>query len=275
MSERDNNYLVFTDLDATLLDHDTYSWQPAAPAVQSLKERAFPLILNSSKTLSEMISLAGELETEAPLVCENGALVAVPVGSPLSGLGKFDELRDGYEISYLGSSRVETLKVLKDLREATPTYLFKGYNEWSVEEVAEITGLTLEGAEKSKDRLGTEPIHWLGSEEDFSSFQEELKQASLTAVVGGRFIHISGAFTKASGISWLLERYQQAFPEVTWKTVALGDSPNDTAMLSAADIAVVIPNHTPLSPTSPRVIYADEQGPTGWNTEILKLLTEL
>lgn len=268
-------YLIFTDLDATLLDHDTYSWDPAVPALSALKVRACPVILNSSKTLREMVSLAAEIQTEAPLVCENGALVAIPKDSPLLPSSPADDLMHGYHIFYLGKSRAETLSVINSLRSENPSYEYLGYQDWTVEQVAAHTGLPLHKAEQSKDRLGTEPIHWHGTEDDLKAFQEELSAHDLTAVLGGRFIHVAGRFNKATGVKWLLSRYQETFPKITWKTVALGDSPNDTMMLNAAEIAITIPNHTRLDPTAPQVIHATEHGPTGWNTEILSLINAL
>ena len=46
-------WLVFTDLDGTLLDED-YGWAAARPAVEALQAASFPIILNSSKTVMEM-----------------------------------------------------------------------------------------------------------------------------------------------------------------------------------------------------------------------------
>ena len=74
------DWMVVTDLDGTLLDHDDYSWEPAAECVATLAEHEVPLILASSKTLAEMRRLAGELELSQPLIVENGAAVAWPEG---------------------------------------------------------------------------------------------------------------------------------------------------------------------------------------------------
>ena len=69
--------LVVTDLDGSLLD-DAYSWTAARPALKRLKEMGIPLILNSSKTISEMRDLAEALSlTGEPIVAENGGLLAV------------------------------------------------------------------------------------------------------------------------------------------------------------------------------------------------------
>jgi mannosyl-3-phosphoglycerate phosphatase len=42
--------VIFTDLDGTLLDHETYGWEEAKPALNLCKALQVPLILVSSKT---------------------------------------------------------------------------------------------------------------------------------------------------------------------------------------------------------------------------------
>ena len=53
--------LIFTDLDGTLLDHHTYSFQPAKAAMQALKTFSIPCVINTSKTFVELIALREEL----------------------------------------------------------------------------------------------------------------------------------------------------------------------------------------------------------------------
>ena len=53
--------LVVTDLDATLLDTN-YEWQEARSAVERLHDLKFPLVFNSSKTISEMRDLSEEMK---------------------------------------------------------------------------------------------------------------------------------------------------------------------------------------------------------------------
>ena len=277
MSSSSSFLIVNTDLDATLLDHDTYSWQPATEALQILKSRNIPLILNSSKTLAEMTALAEELEISHPLVCENGSLIAVPKAG---GFSKEEILphvvsvvdADEFWICHLGSSRDSVLEQIANLRIENPNFTFQGYADWTTEQVAEHTGLPLDKAALSHQRNGTEPIHWHGSDEAFTLFQEELSQKGLKCVSGGRFIHLSGQSDKANGLRVVNSLYQQKVPEQQVKTIALGDSPNDLGMLNAAQIAVVIPNKVRLEPTAPRVIHAEQHGPEGWNTVMLDVL---
>ena len=72
--------LVFTDLDGTLLDHHSYSWAPARPALASLHERGDAVMLVSSKTLAEISTFRRELGLPHPVVAENGAVIDVPDG---------------------------------------------------------------------------------------------------------------------------------------------------------------------------------------------------
>ena len=70
--------LVVTDLDGTLLDHETYSYAEAAPALAELRRRGIPLVLASSKTRAEMELLHAELGLSDPFICENGAAICTP-----------------------------------------------------------------------------------------------------------------------------------------------------------------------------------------------------
>jgi len=263
--------LVNTDLDATLLDHDTYSWLPAQEALEQLCEHACPVVLNSSKTLAEMRELSLELSLNHPLVCENGAMMAFPkamleVESVLDFFGKSSLSDEGdYWVKYIGASREQAVEVIHALREMNPAFAFKGYADWSVEEVAEKTDLPMEKAALSKQRLGTEPLIWSGSEAAFVDFEKEVVSRGLQVLKGGRFFHVSGKSDKAVGLIELMKLYRHLDKESDWISVALGDSPNDEKMLSAAHIAVVIPNQAKLKPTAPEVIFAEVEGPAGWN----------
>ena len=47
-------YIVFTDLDGTLIDHNTYSYESAIISLNLLKEHNIPLIFCTSKTRTEI-----------------------------------------------------------------------------------------------------------------------------------------------------------------------------------------------------------------------------
>ena len=62
--------IVFTDLDGTLLDHHSYSWRAASPAMAKLAANGIPLIFNSSKTAAEMRHLQNAMGIRAPFIVE-------------------------------------------------------------------------------------------------------------------------------------------------------------------------------------------------------------
>ena len=72
------HYVVFTDLDGTLLDHDTYGWEEARPALERCKRLFIPIVLVSSKTRAEMDHLRVKLSISSPFISENGGGIFFP-----------------------------------------------------------------------------------------------------------------------------------------------------------------------------------------------------
>jgi mannosyl-3-phosphoglycerate phosphatase len=144
-------------------------------------------------------------------------------------------------------------------------------------ELAELTGLTQEQAELSKQRTATEPLLWDGSDDALVEFEQRLQQSGLQLIKGGRFYHAMGQYDKADAMHYLLQQYQKLYSEEVL-SIALGDSPNDLNMLEAADYAVVIrgANSRQLSFTVGKmVIYSQGMGPVGWNGAMQPLLDQL
>jgi mannosyl-3-phosphoglycerate phosphatase len=256
-------FLVLTDLDATFLDH-SYSWDKATPAIARLRELGLPLVLNSSKTVAEMKDLAMELGLQSPLVAENGGLLAIP-----------NEHTGDYSLQIRGLPRKEILEVAHGLR-SEMGYKFEGFADWSDRELAERSGLSIIQSQRSLARLATEPFLWEESESLRLEFADQLSIQGIRMLRGGRFWHLMGASDKADGTASVLKYYQELEPDTEWQVIALGDSANDTAMLEAADIAVVIPHSdgAHISPKAPRVVHAPFPATKGWNAAILSLLDE-
>ncbi len=60
------SFIVFSELDGTLLDAKTYRFDAARPTLELLRTRGIPLVLCSSKTRREMKSAANALATAIP-----------------------------------------------------------------------------------------------------------------------------------------------------------------------------------------------------------------
>ena len=266
--------LVFTDLDGTLLDHDDYGFAPALPALERLRAAAVPLIPTTSKTLAEMGPLNRALGNSHPCIVENGSAIVVPEGY-------FQELEEGeseigYRVLRLAPAYGEVLEVLLRLRQ-TRGYRFRGFADMSDAEVAADTGLALEQARLARRRLCSEPLRWQDSQPALERFARDLAAAGLHLTRGGRYHHVLAAVDKADAMT----RLQGLYRRQGWHgflNLALGDSPNDLALLQAADLAVVIPRkdggRLELD-TGKRMIHAPEPGPAGWNRVVLDLIQEL
>ena len=255
------NYLVFTDLDGTLLDHHDYSHAAAQSALDRLSSLGISVILNSSKTLSELEFIAGELNLDSPRIAENGSLVAFP---------------DSGRVHIFGADYSEISQQLNDLRQRHG-YCFKGFSDWTVQEVADITGLSVEAAQRAKSRQASEPLLWQDDDVLIEPFREQLAEVDLSLKRGGRFWHVMGNADKVHAMTYLKEEYSKGAD--TPVVIALGDGPNDKDMLAAADIAVIVYNPDGALVEIPeregqRIIRTELPGPQGWGAAINALLDE-
>jgi len=267
--------LVFTDLDGTLLDHDSYAWQPAEGVLQRLADLDIPLILNSSKTAREILDLRRALANRHPYIVENGGAVCLPDGYFTSRTGMAEP--EPAAVQYFGRRYPGILQILRTLRREKK-YPFEGFADFGIEGIMRTTGLDRRGAERASERLCTEPILWQGSGPELDSFRRDLAETGLQLVKGGRFMHVMGNSDKGWAMLWLSDCYRQAAPDRELLTVALGDGPNDLPMLKAADIAVVIrPKHgSHLQLDEHRdVYYPAAPGPAGWQAAVEQILDRL
>lgn len=261
--------ILFSDLDGTLLDHDTYSYEPVVPLLDHLKDLDIPVIFNTSKTRAETQVLCNALDLKDPFIVENGSAVVVPSASPyiehISGLNEEHEF-------VLAEPRDHILRKLNTLRKKG--FRFESYQDWSVEQLAKITKLTREEARLSLQRNYTEPLLWRDSEQQLALFKRLLEAQGLVALKGGRFLHVMSGGGKGEAMKWMIAQWQRihkARPIV----VALGDGGNDVCMLNEADYAVVI--KSPVNPypevtTAGEVIQTGATGPEGWVRSVRLIL---
>ena len=263
-SSVDIRRVVFTDLDGTLLDHDTYDWQPAAPVLEELKGLGVPVVLVSSKTLPELEEHRRALALHAPVIAENGAVIDTPadyfpddVGDSLTSLdrstlqGHFRELRD------------------------SGAYNCVSFEELGDAGVAAATGLTNDEAKLANQRQASEPIQWNDTDIRLREFVASVEARGLRCTQGGRFVHLMGPVDKADAVARLCDAYRKKWPNSIVESIALGDGPNDLGMLWMANVAVVIPGRhehpMPLDGHRERILAADP-GPAGWASEMRILI---
>ncbi|MEL6839418.1 MAG: HAD-IIB family hydrolase [Pseudomonadota bacterium] len=246
-------FLVFSDLDGTLLDHTTYDWTPAKPALKRLTDMDVPVVLATSKTAAEVRVVQREMGlAHYPAIVENGAGV---VGVSEAAPPKYTKLR----------SRLNALPA--ELHRP-----FIGFGDMSLDDVAKTTGLSRDAAALAKDREFSEPGLWTGTADQQSNFIAALAQCGILARAGGRFLTLSFGKTKKDRMSDIARHYAPR------TSIALGDAPNDVEMLEYADLGVIIanPHHAPLprltGEDSGRIIRTRTPGPGGWNAAMNSIL---
>lgn len=270
-------WIVFTDLDGTLLDHEDYSWQAARPALEYLKAHRVPVIPVTSKTRSEVEELRRELGLEDPFVVENGGGVFVPTASGLELDGAdrgAPEQRDGYRVLILGAEYPVLRRFVEELPEA---WAVRGFGDMSLEEIRELTGLGRAAAERARRREFTEPL--VVPEERLEALEETVRRAGLRLTRGGRFHHLMGeGQDKGEAVRCLILAYRRRLESrrsaEELATLGLGDSWNDLGMLEAVDVPVLVPNPrgTPVELERPDLRRAPAPGPAGWSAAVLDLV---
>ncbi|MBD2103786.1 mannosyl-3-phosphoglycerate phosphatase [Leptolyngbya sp. FACHB-261] len=278
--------IVFTDLDGTLLDHETYRYSAALPALSALCRRDVPLILVSSKTRAELELLAQQLKLNHPLIPENGSAVFIPHDYfPAKLLGSEWLWRGRYRVLELGVPYDQVRAALHQVRAALKEVSIEGFGDWSVEQVAAATGLPLEDAARAHKREYTEPFLCEAIQPDLlqgvvaavshSRLAAGLSRVPLNLQRGGRFWSLTGPADKGQAVRILLSCYRRQYGPVT--CLGLGDSPNDLPLLQAVDRAVVIPGRRSADVWSQRGngwTLAPAAGPEGWNEAVLAWLEQ-
>ncbi|OKY25151.1 mannosyl-3-phosphoglycerate phosphatase [Thalassotalea sp. PP2-459] len=268
-----NTYLIFSDLDGTLLDHETYSWQAAKPTLLALKAADIPLILNTSKTFVELEELRNDLALSTPFIVENGAAIYIPIN--YFDKHPEDAFQQGnYWVKTFCQPRSYWLSLLKNVAFEYQQY-FTGFSQLTVNELVALTHLSEQQAKNALQREFSEPLHWYGTHKQRKAFIDLMSDYGANVLQGGRFLHISGVCDKGLAQHWLAERYREQYPASDITTIALGDSDNDIAMLETADIAVQIrsPKHDfPALERQSKAIQSDEYGPKGWAETLTHLL---
>lgn len=254
-----NGWLIFTDLDGTLLDHHSYDFTPALPALQKLKQHHIPVIPTSSKTYAELQVYMQQLELDGPMVAENGAVIIYPNELPQVAPPGYLLMRD-----YLVDSRTN------------PKFDFIGFGDMSVADVIETTGLDETSAQLAKQRLASEPLIWHSDSASLQQFKQMVENAGLRLLQGGRFLHLLSDTDKGKAIQHIIKHLQGKGERVT-KTIALGDSDNDKEMLLAVDIPVIVRKHDGSHMTlteRPDAIITEQPGPAGWNQALMELMQQ-
>lgn len=260
--------MIVTDLDGSLLDHHTYSWEPAQPWLDRLNEQGVPVVICSSKTAAEILPLQRQLGiASSPYIAENGAIVHW-------------EGVNGSVAQATNKGYTEICQTLQKLRNRMG-FKFTGFADVTEKEVAEWTGLTPHNATLAKMREGSESLIWRDSADQFNAFSAALAEEQLALVQGGRFWSVMNQGAgKGAALELLLHHFTPPAGD-KWMTIGLGDGPNDGPMLDKVEYAVIIKGYSKTPVTLQRegrdagktIFYSTHFGPEGWSEGLSHFIT--
>ncbi|MCF8062368.1 MAG: HAD-IIB family hydrolase [Deltaproteobacteria bacterium] len=267
--------VIFTDLDGTLLDHDTYGWGPAVEALERCRERGVPLVLVSSKTRAEMELLRKALGLDWPFVPENGGGIVFPAGCPQAPPAESLPDGGGGHVLHLGVPYDVVARSLREIREELSRPDIRGFSDMGAGEIARLTGLSPEDAGRAAQREYDEPFVMNDpGKTDLDLLERAAQERGLQVTAGGRFLHLFGGCDKGKAVSLLTDWFRSERPAV--RTAGLGDSPNDLPMLMRVDEPVLVRSSRPIGDMAeavPGIRITGKPGPDGWNRAVLDLLT--
>ena len=267
--------VIFSDLDGTLLDRESYSFKPALPALCVTKQKGIPLVLSSSKTRAEIELYRKKMENDHPFISENGGGVFVPKGY-FSFQFPYDRELDEYFVLELGTYYPGIIEVLESIKNETGIKI-KGFSDLTEKELVSLSGLSLEEAAFAKRREYDEPFIVEGGGREIEIIKRKIEEKEMNYVWGGRFHHILGKNDKGKAVEILKELYENESFSIT--TVGVGDSLNDLPMMLSVDHPVFLKgreDHTLKIPLKiQNLTTVEETGPQAWNEVVLSLLSKL
>ena len=270
--------IVFTDLDGCLLDHNNYSYSVAKPLLRRLQELDIPLIINSSKTRTEINAIQKAMAINSPFIVENGAAVLFS-----SDINKEQFAINKQQLESLGSQKIKKLALprqkLLDICNQIKNehhFKYKGFRDMSVSQIAGLTQLSEDEAYAASQRDFSEPVYWQDSQSRLQQFAQLLKKQQIQLQQGGRFIHLGGQYSKGKAMQWLLNHWIH-HNTANSASIALGDSMNDASMLNQSDYAIVIKNNGNRLQVNGKLqtIRSSLSGTSGWVETLAPLLEKL
>ncbi len=264
--------VIFSDLDGTLLDEQTYSWKDAEQALNECKRRGVPIVLVTSKTRAELEVISVQLGLDDPYITENGGGVFFPKTKfPIAPPGA--ESVDSLWRWSLGVPHRALRSALREIADEAHCNII-GLSDMRPEEIASLTGLDLELARRAAKREFDAPflIYDEDKEQEFR-VSKAAQERGLMVSKGGRFFHLHGKSDKGTATKKLIIWYRNMGQDIL--SLGIGDSENDFPMLQAVDQAVFVGDPAKLGNVGiqfPRLIITKQRGPKGWNEGVMNFL---
>ena len=259
--------IIFSDLDGTLLDHNSYEIDPAKATLSKLVERNIPIIFATSKTRAELNNLKSYFGFFHGAIIENGAALEIGEHSLLN------HLRSNSPIVL--SKNIKTISKVIDTMPLTLRGSIRTIFDYSLNDICALTNLSQENMKLALTREYSLPFVYLGN--DLPEIVTYVREMGLDITKGGRFYHlIERSVKKSLAISWLIDNLKRQCSNKQFTTIAIGDGENDLCMFEVVDKSILIPNKATQIDKKKlaglNYIQAKDEGPKGWASAVEKII---
>ena len=259
-----SSILIFTDLDGTLLNRDTFKFDSIKIFLNELKNQNIIIIPNSSKNEDEIIEFNNEANFKFPFISENGSII--------------------HNLNYLSNEFPDKIMLAKNVHEIQNIFdkninqdlksKCKVISNLTISEQIEIFGLPENKLKQVFKRTCTIPIKFEGNNEEKLRLKNILLENGLDFKDGGRVLNLGDRINKADAMKKIIFMLKNKF-KFKPKTIAVGDNHNDIEMLKISDIPCLVKNDKFINKDLQikNLIISKQTAPEGW-VEIVKLALE-
>ena len=252
--------LIFTDLDGSLLDRDTFKFDEIKDYLKKLLSKGIFIIPNTSKTEKEILEFNNELGSNLPYISENGAAIN---GLDLLNSNLPKEL-------ILSRDKNNLINIFKKSVPENLQNKCKWLSEMNKKKQSLIFGLEDERLKMALDRKYTIPFIFEGNKNEKNKLFKIVKNKGLALQEGGRVINLTDKVNKAKALQVFVRFFKKNNKEV--KTIAVGDNYNDFDMLKTSDFPCLVFNDKFTLDEIPikNLIITNKPSPEGW-ADVIKM----
>ena len=260
-----NKILIFTDLDGSILDRDTFKFDQIKQYMKKLLNSGVIIIPNSSKTESEIIEFNQELGENLAYISENGSVI--------NGLNILNSNFPDKII--LSREKEELIEIFKKNVPENLQNKCKFISNLDKKNQMGIFSLSDNKLKNALKRKYTEPFLFEGEKSERIELLKILKKKSLTLQEGGRVINLCDNVNKVKSMKKILKIYKKIQSNI--KVIAVGDNYNDLDMLKNCDLPCLVFNDQFKEDqiNIDNLIISNRPSPDGWADVIKKALVKL
>ena len=257
--------LIFTDLDGSLLDRDTFKFDEIKDYLKKLLSNGIFIIPNTSKTEKEILEFNNELGSNLPYISENGAAIN---GLDLLNSNLPKEL-------ILSRDKNNLINIFKKSVPENLQNKCKWLSEMDKKKQSLIFGLEDDKLKMALDRKYTIPFLFEGNKSERNELSKIVKNKGLALQEGGRVINLTDKVNKAKALQVFVRFFKKNNKNV--KTIAVGDNYNDLDMLKTSDFPCLVFNDKFTLDEIPikNLITTNKPSPEGWADVIKKALVKV